>query len=87
MINLQDLIRGIDPEHDRKYDLRILSEKNPYVLDLIVVLWRHKNGLRRIDAIDQVYQRRFPKGLSMPKEFEKTLQSVFNAHNPESLVS
>jgi hypothetical protein len=58
-----------------------LRQENPYVLHLIKVLWpRGERGLRRIDVIDRIFQTRFPTGLNIPKEFEKTVQSAYNHH-------
>jgi hypothetical protein len=63
-----------------------LRRENPYAFHLLRVLAPYgTRGLRRVDAIFRVEQMREPTDLNKPKEFEKTVQSVFNSHNSAKL--
>lgn len=63
-----------------------LKIENPWVLDLIRVLWPYNRfGLRRVDVIDRIRQMRRPKGL-LPKKSESAIQSAFNRYSEDSLV-
>ncbi len=63
-----------------------LKSANPFVLDLIIALWKHPEGASRRFVIDAIEHRRYEIGLSIPKEFERAVQSAFNHHNCQSVV-
>ena len=62
-----------------------LRKKNPYIVDLMRVLWPHNvRGLSRMDAVNAVYMLRHPKGLATVDTFADKVQSVFNQNNRDS---
>jgi hypothetical protein len=64
-----------------------LREEHQWVLVLIRVLFpRSSHGLRRVDVIDRVAQRRRGAGLPMPAKIEQTIQSAYNRYSIDSEV-
>src|SRR5712692_2246831 len=60
---------------------------NPYVADLIEIMWPHGDiGLSRRNIIDALERSRCDKGLPVPDTFEQTVQSAFNQHCMQSAV-
>lgn len=60
---------------------------NPYVADLVEVMWPHGDtGLSRRKIIDTLERSRREKGLPVPDRFEETVQSAFNQHCMQSTV-
>ena len=60
---------------------------NPYVADLIEVLWLHGiAGLARRRALEALKRMRDTKGLPVPQTFEEAAQSAFNQHCLQSTV-
>jgi hypothetical protein len=67
---------------DKLYGLR---QTNPWVRDLIRVLWPYEQrGRRRLRVIDDVERLRKASGLPMPSKLEHTVQSTFNHHTSQS---
>jgi hypothetical protein len=81
-IDIEELLRSVEEAVAAKK----LRDENPYVRDLIRVLWPYQRGLQRQFVIDRVWALRQPKGLPIPKTFEQTVQSSFNQYNAESQV-
>ena len=80
---LDQLLREVEEELAAKKRRR----EQPYVLDLIKVLWPYgPRGLRRDFVIRRVWELRQPSGLNIPKKFEQAVQSAFNRHNGQSLT-
>ena len=74
-------------EVEEKLAAKKRRREQPYVLDLIKVLWPcGPRGLRRDFAIRRVWELRQPSGLNIPKKFEQAVQSAFNRHNGQSLT-
>jgi hypothetical protein len=73
-------------ELQQKAESKKIRRENPYVLDLIKVLWRYKAGFGRTYVIDRIWELRQSKDLPMPKTFESTVQSAFNSHCEDSTV-
>ena len=68
-----DEIRRLDEEKNK------LRKKHPWVGSLISILLSSPRGIMIRDmAISEVWKLRQPKGLSMPKKFEHTVQAVYN---------
>ena len=53
---------------------------NPYVIDLIRVLYTHDKGLDRKQVMRDLRKIRVSKGLEIPEAFEETVQSAFQAY-------
>jgi len=80
---LDRLLREVEEELAAKKRRR----EQPYVLDLIKVLWPYgARGLRGDFVIRRVWELRQPSGLNIPKKFEQAVQSAFNRHNGQSLT-
>lgn len=67
-------------ELDEYVAARRLRLANPYVLDLIAILYPHKNGLPRRQVINTMWRRRGQKGVNMPKAFDETIQAAFQTY-------
>ena len=63
-----------------------LRQTNPYVLQLIKVLWPYgARGLQRALVIERMDELRRASGVKIPrKKFEHAVQSAFNRHNGQS---
>ncbi len=64
-------------------DARQLRLDNPYVLDLVRILYPHERGLPRRQVINTIWQKRCTKGLNMPDAFDEAVQSSFQAYAGE----
>ena len=72
--------RSLSESVDRHRELKTLRKKHPWLADLICVLLPHKNGLHRLRVFEALKPRRKAyeaDGLPMPKEFEKTVQGIY----------
>ena len=80
---LTELERLID---ERRAKLE-LAHDNPYVLNLIKVLYPHgTRGLQRKFVLEAVYRLRKDSGVNIPKNFDEAVQASFNEHNGQSLT-
>lgn len=86
MTESYDWFDALVQEVEAKLANRKLRRDNPYVRDIVKVLWPYQRGLHRRYVVDRVWSLRNPTGLPMPKAFEQTVQSAFNQHNEESSV-
>lgn len=73
---VEELLRELDDY----VAARTLRLENRYVLDLIAILYPHKNGLPRRQVINTMWKRRGQKGVNMPKAFDETIQAAFQAY-------
>lgn len=80
---LDDLLeRALAASRERQW-----RRENPYVVDLVEVLWPHgPGGLSRRKVIESMKVKRHVKGLPVPDSFEETVQSAFNQHCIDSAV-
>lgn len=78
-----DLLKELDRWFAEEDENAKRKRDNPYVLDLIRVLYPHPAGLHRSKVIDELWRRRGEKDLNMPKEFEKSVQSAFQQYAGE----
>jgi hypothetical protein len=71
----------------RDAEAKQLKNENPYVLQLIRVLWPFgERGLARRHVIERVWRLRNEIGVAMPKAFGATVQSAYNHHCEHSDV-
>ena len=74
----------------REIDAAIAAKKlrleNPYVKDLIEILWPPQDGLSRQLVLHMLERKRKLAGLQIPKKFEQTVQSAYNQHCVDSMV-
>jgi hypothetical protein len=82
---------GLDPtdwelwwkETNAQQKLRI---ENPWVLDLIKVLYPHPKGLSRSVVLHAVLRNRRQRGHPLPRQPEETIQSALQQHCMDSRV-
>jgi hypothetical protein len=82
-ISLDDLLADLlgTPEQREKYAAaRSLRLENPWVLDLIKVLYPHPAGLRRSIVIHSVLRNRKARGQSLPGTSDETIQSALQQY-------
>jgi len=84
-ISLDDLL-GSPEELQRHVAERRLRLENPWVLDLIKVLYPHPNGLSRPIVIHMVLKNRRQRGHPIPENPEETIQSDLQRHCVDSKV-
>jgi hypothetical protein len=81
-LSLDDLL---DLDRLKKWRQQRADETaNPYVLYLIKVLWPYERGLHRKYVLDRILDLRKAKGLSVPSNFESSVQNAFQTHSSES---
>jgi hypothetical protein len=83
MDDMPDFLEELDREVLAPIRERLRRRRNhPYVSDLIEILRPYgDSGLSRVKVIEQVERRRIENGLPIPRKFDETVQSAFNAHN------
>jgi hypothetical protein len=75
---------GIMGEASAAFAEKLLKQRNPYVVYLIKVLWKYRNGLERRIAFDWIRKLREADGLAVPKTLDETIRTAFNQHNSRS---
>jgi hypothetical protein len=63
---------------------KLVKQRNPYVVYLIKVLWKYRNGLERRIAFDWIRKLREADGLAIPKTLDETIRTAFNQHSSQS---
>jgi hypothetical protein len=63
---------------------KLVKERNPYVVYLIKILWKYRNGLERRVALDWIRKLREAGGLESPKSLDETIRTAFNQHNSQT---
>jgi hypothetical protein len=59
---------------------------NPWIVDIILVLWNVKPYLITAELVRRLWTQRNKVGLKPPKAFAETVQSVLNHHTSQSDV-
>jgi len=80
---IEDLIKELDEEFGKDARDIKMRRENPWVLDIIGVLYPHRGGLHRRLVIAELWRKRGEKGLNMPKAFEQAVQSAFQGYAGE----
>ena len=66
--------------------LRGLRKENPWVRDIIRILWASKSSVTMDRLTRELWSLRSTGGLPMPKKFRETIQSALNHHTSQSKV-
>jgi hypothetical protein len=67
-------------------DARVLRLIHPYVFDLIKLLTKYPNGLKRTFVLDYIKKNREKLGLPIPDTFDSTVQSSMQYYCRDSDV-
>jgi len=81
-IDIDDLLRQVE-EADAERKLR---KENPWVRDIIRVLWGTQTFMFMSTLTRQLWDLRKKSDLPMPDKFEETVQSCLNQHTAQSKV-
>jgi hypothetical protein len=85
-LTLDDLL-AVTPEQMKAWiAARRLKLENPWVLDLVKVLYPHPRGLSRSIVLHTVIRARTARRHEVPRAVEETIQSAFQQHCVDSQV-
>lgn len=80
--DINELLRIIQQNEAAKK----LRRERPWTYDVIRVLWGSRYWISMDQLCTELWSLRNPSGISMPKEFTKTVQSTLNHHTSQSSV-
>lgn len=66
------------------YAKKKLRHDRPWTYDIIRVLWGNRALISMDRLCHELWAKRNPSGLPMPKEFRSTVQSALNKHTRQS---
>lgn len=85
-LSLDDLLNVGQEELERFHAAKKVRDENPYLLDLIKVLYPHPNGLSRSIVIHMVEKNRAERGNTPVEKPEEAIQSSYNRFCIDSAV-
>jgi hypothetical protein len=71
---------------ERNEAAKKLRRERPWTYDIIRVLWGSRSWISMDQLCTELWSLRNPSGISMPKEFNATVQSTLNHHTSQSSV-